>query len=325
MWRRMARGDTDSVIARELLRTDWSASRSSISRLRKAFPELGEAAVAELPNNLRLHWREITGRQLPLLGQGQRVPTMPEDTVRELVAFADLLVKRLEPPKPPEAARVGDPAALWIGNGASALLTDPLTDAALRAVEANWPAGRGDVRRHPLFRELRDRLGADHPAFDALERVQACQESYCAASTEAFEHLRREVLRRSGLFNDGESHSLAAVVLLDSFHQAIGGAGIAFDSTEREVRGSTEGDSLTQVWSLRLGAASIQRPTQAQIEEIRLRWPALLDAAREPEAIRQLAAAWQSTQAAIDAFQSRLPTGASLRDALMTRRRAPGD
>ena len=245
--------------------------------------------------------------------------------MRELVAFADLLVERLEPPRPPEATRVGIPTALWVGSGAGALLTPPPTDAALRAVEAHWPAGRGDVRRHPLFRELRNRLGADHPAFDALERVQACQEAYCAASTEAFEQLRREVLQRSGLFSEEESRSLADVMLLDSFHHAVGGAGITFDSAEREVRGPTEGDALTQVWRLRLGAASIQRPTQAQIEEIRVRWSALLDAARVSEAIGQLAVTWKATLAAIDAFQSGLPRGGSLRDALMAPRRAPGD
>ena len=324
MWRRIARGDSDLAIKRELQWTEWSASRSSIARLRDAFPELSEVAVAQLPDDLLLYWQKITGRQLPVQGQARGVPSIPEDTVRELVAFADLLVERLEPPKPSEVARAGSPAALWIGRGAGSL-TEPPTDAALRVVEAHWPAGRGDVRRHPLFRELSDRLGADHLAFDALERVQACHEAYCAASTEAFEHLLDEVLQHAGLFSEEESRSLANVMLLDSFHQAVGGAGIAFDSTEREVAGSTEGDAPTRVWSLRLGAASIQRPTHAQIEEIRLRWPALVDAARESEAIGRLAATWQATLAAIDTFQSRLPTGASLRDALRTPRRAPGD
>ena len=326
VWRRIARDDTDSAIARELEQTEWFASRSSISRERKAFLELSEAAVAQLPNDLKLHWQQITtGRQPPLQGQAQGVPSIPDDTVRELVAFAELLVERLEPPKPHEVARTASPAALWIGRSASALLTDPPSDAALRTVEAHWPTARGDVRGHPLFLELRYRLGADHPAFDALERVQACQEAYCAASAEAFEHLLREVLQRSDLFSEEESRSLANVMLLDSFHRAVGVAGITFDSTEQEVSGSTEGEALSRVWRLRLGAASIQRLTHAHIEEIKLCWPALVDAARESEAIGSLATTWKATLAAIAAFRSWLPTGASLRDALMTPRRAAAD
>ena len=325
VWRRIARGDTDSAIARELERTEWSASRSSISRLRKTFSELGEAAVAQLPDDLMLHWQEVTGRQLPLQGRAQAVLSIPEDTMRELVAFANLLVERLEPPKPLEAARAGSSAALWMGRATDVLLLDPPTDPALRAVEADWPATRGDLRGHPLFLELRKRLGTDHPAFKALVCVQASHDAYCKASAEALEHLSREVLGGSGLFSEEEGNSLADVMLLDSFHRASGGAGIAFDSTARDVAGATERDGPTRVWRLRLGAASIQRPTQAQSEEIRLRWPGLVDAAGESEAIERLAATGQAVLAAIDAFRSGLPTGASLRDVLMTRGRATGD
>ena len=326
VWVRIARGDTDSAIARELLRTDWSASRSSIARLRKAFRGLSGVAVAQLPNDLRHHWQHITGRELPLPQEAQAgLLSIPDDTVRELVAFADLLVERLEPPKPSEAARAGSSAALWMGRATDVLLLDPPTDPALRAVEADWPAARGDLRGHPLFLELRKRLGTDHPAFKALVRVQASHDAYCKASAEAREHFSREVLGASGLFSEEEGNSLADVMLLDSFHRASGGAGIAFDSTARDVAGATERDGPTRVWRLRLGAASVQRPTHAQIEEIRLRWPALVDAARESEAIERLAATWQAVLAANDAFRSGLPTGASLRDVLMTRGRATGD
>lgn len=276
MWRGLARGETPSECARRLDQTESSASRSSVTRLFEGFPTLNDGMAAQLPDDLQVFWSELTGRQIPKVATSTADVSMAEDSFRELVIFAELVVKRLEPPLPAEIANRGYESELWLGSRLGAPLDNPVTDPVVLAVEADWPTLRCDIRTHPLFPELRERLGAADQAFAALDRVQAAYDTYRETSVQAWAYVRSNILERCRLFTNEECALLADVLLLDAYHHRTSGSEIQFKLIAGPSRTDERPESGDSRWVLQLGTTFVWRPAREEIEGVAARWPGLV-------------------------------------------------
>ena len=313
VWRRLAKRENVNAIAAALEGTEFPVSESTIRRWGKSLSDLPNSTILQLPDDLQLFWEEVTGRRVPTIPRATADGIVEEGAFDELAIFADLMVKRLDPPPlPNEAVKETRVPALWSGSSAGSLNENPITDAAALRVEADWPASRCDIRNHPLFAELQACLGINHQAFVALAGVQAVYETYRATSIQSLDFLCSDLLPKAGWFTAQECSLLGEVLLMDAFHHSTTGGGFEFKPEVVELPNDRATTISGRQWTLQMASSSIRRPTPDELMDVAAAWPRLVDDAHASAIFKLLGGTWERVQLSIKDFRTAMPSRSQL-------------